>query len=111
MKIHIPNKQEKENTNGTVETTEGKTESYITSLNENMNDKENTKSTQNTKVNINTATQAQLETLSGIGPSTATKIIAYRKEKGKFKKIEDIKEVSGIGNSKFEKIKNDIVVK
>ena len=67
--------------------------------------------TKNSKVNINTATQAQLETLPGIGPSTATKILAYRKEKGKFTKIEDIKEVSGIGNAKFEKIKDSITVK
>lgn len=66
---------------------------------------------QNPKVNINTATQAQLETLSGIGPSTAMKIIAYRQQNGKFGKIEDIKEVSGIGDGKFEKIKNCITVK
>lgn len=109
MKIHIPSKQEKESTNHTV--TEEKTEDYSTISSKNINNKERIKNTLNTKVNINTATQAQLETLSGIGPSTANKIIAYRKEKGKFKKIEDIKEVSGIGNSKFEKIKNDIVVK
>lgn len=109
MKIRIPNKQEKESTKHTV--IEEKTENYITISSENVNNEAKIKNMQNAKVNINTATQAQLETLSGIGPSTATKIIAYRKEKGKFKKIEDIKEVSGIGNSKFEKIKNDIVVK
>lgn len=63
------------------------------------------------KVNINTATQTQLETLSGIGPATANKIISYRKEKGKFNKIEDIKEVSGIGETKFEQIKDFICVK
>ena len=48
----------------------------------------------NKKVNINTATQTELETLPGIGASTALKIINYRKENGKFKSIEDIKEVS-----------------
>ena len=62
------------------------------------------------KVNINTATQTELETLNGIGPSTASKIIKYRNEKGKFKKIEDIKNVSGIGEAKFKKIEADIVV-
>lgn len=64
----------------------------------------------NTKVNINTATQAQLETLPGIGESTALKIINYRKEKGKFSKIEDIKKVTGIGESKYNKLKNLITV-
>ena len=48
----------------------------------------------NIKVNINTATQSELETLPGIGASTAIKIINYRKENGKFKSIEDIKKVS-----------------
>ena len=61
-------------------------------------------------VNINTATQTELETLTGIGPSTALKIIKYREENGKFKNIEDIKNVSGIGDSKFEAIKDEICV-
>lgn len=60
------------------------------------------------KVNINSATQTELETLSGIGPSTALKIINYRNENGKFKSIEDIKSVPGIGDSKFENIKEYI---
>ena len=45
----------------------------------------------NSKVNINTATQTELELLTGIGPSTALKIIQYRKANGKFKNIEEIK--------------------
>ena len=61
-------------------------------------------------VNINTATQTELETLPGIGPSIALKIINYRKENGKFAAIEDIKNVSGIGDSKFEDIKKYITV-
>ena len=60
------------------------------------------------KVNINKATQTEIETLPGIGPSTALKIINYRKEHGKFEHIEDIKNVSGIGDSKFENIKEYI---
>ena len=63
------------------------------------------------KVNINTATQTELETLSGIGPSTALKIINYREENGDFKKIEDIKNVPGIGDAKFESLKQSICVK
>lgn len=61
-------------------------------------------------VNINTATQSELETLTGIGPSTALKIINYREENGKFKTIEDLKNVPGIGEAKFEAIKNEICV-
>lgn len=62
----------------------------------------------NSKININTATQTELETLPGIGPSTATKIINYRKENGKFNSIEELKKVSGIGDSKYNKIKEMI---
>ncbi len=62
------------------------------------------------KVNINTAKQTELETLTGIGPSTALKIINYRNQNGSFNSIEDIKSVPGIGESKFENIKNDICV-
>ena len=63
------------------------------------------------KININTATQKELQKLTGIGESIALRIINYRKENGKFNTIEDIKNVSGIGESKFNKIKNDIIVK
>lgn len=64
-----------------------------------------------TKININKATQTELETIPGIGPSSALKIINYREENGKFKSIEDIKNVSGIGDKKFESIKDYITVK
>lgn len=63
------------------------------------------------KININKATQAQLETIPGIGPSTALKIINYRNENGKFAKIEDIQNVSGIGAAKYEKMKEYITIK
>ena len=61
-------------------------------------------------VNINTATASDLQTLDGIGPSLATRIVEYRNSNGKFKKIEDIKNVSGIGDSKYAKIKDYIKV-
>ena len=61
-------------------------------------------------VNINTATQTELETLPGIGPSLALRIVNYRKENGKFSSIEDIKNVSGIGEAKYEDIKNYIKI-
>ena len=59
---------------------------------------------------VNTATQTELETLPGIGPSLALKIINYRKENGKFSSVEEIKNVSGIGESKFESLKRYITV-
>lgn len=62
-------------------------------------------------ININTASQTELETISGIGPSTALKIIKYREKNGKFNSIEEIKNVSGIGENKFENIKEKICVK
>ena len=67
-------------------------------------------STRKEKININTASQTELETLNGIGPSTALKIINYREQNGKFKTIEDVKNVPGIGDSKYENIKENICV-
>lgn len=62
------------------------------------------------KININTASQEGLCTLSGIGENTAKKIINYRESNGPFKTIEDIMKVPGIKESKFEAIKEDICV-
>lgn len=61
-------------------------------------------------VDINTAGSEELQTLNGIGPSYAQRIIKYRTEKGLFQKIEDIKNVSGIGEATFNKIKDSITV-
>ena len=66
--------------------------------------------TSNGLININKASQAELETLNGIGPSLALKIIEYREQNGKFKTISDIKNVSGIGDKLFEKIKEYITI-
>ncbi len=76
-----------------------------------QNKKTNTTSTKNTTVNINKASKEELQTLQGIGASTAQKIIDYRDQNGNFKQIEDIKNVPGIGDSKFEAIKNNIKIK
>lgn len=62
------------------------------------------------KVNINNATSEQLQTISGIGPSKAAAIIEYREKQGLFKGIEDIKNVTGIGDKTFEKLKDSITV-
>lgn len=64
----------------------------------------------NSKININTANMSELKQITGIGESTANKIIDYRENVGKFKKIEDIKEVKGIGDAKYESLKNKITI-
>lgn len=65
-------------------------------------------STTGGKVNINTADSEELQTITGVGPATAEKIISYRESNGRFKAIEDIKNVSGIGDKTFEKMKESI---
>ena len=80
---------------------------------ENVNYKDNNLNNINNsfdKVSINTATSDQLQTLPGIGNSKAEAIIKYRTEFGNFTSIEDIKNVSGIGDSLFEKIKDNITI-
>lgn len=104
IKIYIPRVNEK-NTN---EQTEVITKSSGLEI---IQNNVSTPTTKQTKVNINAATQETLETLPGIGPSTASKILQYRKEKGRFNSIEEIQEVSGIGESKYNKIKDLITVK
>lgn len=61
-------------------------------------------------ININTASEAELDTLPGIGPARAKDIISYREEKGGFDTIEDIKNIKGIGEASFEKLKEKITV-
>ena len=56
------------------------------------------------KISINTAQTDELDVLPGIGPALAGRIVAYRKEHGPFKTVEDIKKVKGIGNKLFEKM-------
>ena len=104
IKIHIPTVEEqKEKSVG------NNNNIYITSES-NFSTEKNNNQKKTGKININTATQEELETLPGIGPTTALKIINYRNENGKFKSIEDIKEVSGIGESKFNNIKDIISI-
>lgn len=62
------------------------------------------------KININTATVAELDVLPGIGPSIAQRIVDYRTQNGPFKKIEDLKKVRGIGDALFEQVKDLVTV-
>jgi len=61
-------------------------------------------------ININTASQQELEALPGIGETKAEQIVTYRQDHGMFKKIEDIQNVPGIGPTIFEKISSDITI-
>lgn len=103
-KIYVPNKEETSQ--------ESKEREYITSAKDNSEQSENgAKSTGiNFKININTAKQEELTQITGIGESTAKKIIEYRTQNGKFKSIEDIKNIPGIGDSKFNAMKEEITV-
>jgi len=94
-KIYIPNREEEKQ----IETTEVK-----------GNNTGTVKITKNSKINMNKASITELKQITGIGESTANKIIDYRDNVGKFKKIEDIKEVKGIGDSKYESIKDKITI-
>lgn len=62
------------------------------------------------KININTADEEELQRLPGVGASTAAKIIKYREENGSFRKIEDIQNVKGIGEAKYNDLKEQIEV-
>ena len=106
MKIYIPTMEEKENEKANVIVESG----IETENNNNSYSNTDEGKNVNSKVNINTASKEELDTLPGIGPSTAEKIINYRKENGKFKSIEGIKDVSGIGDSKYENIKDMIEI-
>jgi len=62
------------------------------------------------KLNLNNATESELTSLKGIGKVKAQRIIEYRKTKGKFKNIEELKNVKGIGDKLFQTIKEEICV-
>jgi competence protein ComEA len=64
----------------------------------------------NEKVNLNTATLEQLQTLPGVGPAIAKSIVEYRTKVGKFSKIEDILNVKGIGEKKYQQMKDRLTI-
>jgi len=61
-------------------------------------------------VNLNTATSEQLQTLPGVGPVLAQRIIAYRDEHGGFKSVSELRQVSGIGDARYQELKDRVTV-
>lgn len=103
QKVNIPSINDKQLENE---------EQYITQENqENVIVGENLSKKTEKRININTANEQELQNLQGIGETMAKRIVEYRKANGKFKEIEDLKNVKGIGNAKYDKIKQNICVK
>lgn len=101
QKVYIPNKKE--------QVTEYITESSGNNViidGKNISNNEGN----DTKVNINSANLNELDSLPGIGPALAQRIIDYREQNGNFQSIEDLQNVKGIGDSKFSDIKDNITV-
>lgn len=61
-------------------------------------------------VNLNTATQAELESLKGVGPAKAKAILAYREKNGPFKSVDDLAGVKGFGKASAAKLKDQVTV-
>ena len=102
QKIYIPNKNEK-------------VSMYITdnggnNIIEESNNTQNGEKGESKKVNINTASQSELDSLPGIGPALAQNIIDYREENGGFKSIEELQNVKGIGDAKYDDIKDNVTI-
>ena len=85
--IYIPNKNE-------------------TKLNATPTNQSDLNTSESIKVNLNTANEKELLNVPGIGPTKVKEIIKYREEKGQFNKVEDLKQVRGIGGKTFEKLKD-----
>jgi len=61
-------------------------------------------------LNINTATQSELEAVKGLGPTKAQSIIAYREANGSYKSVDDLDKVKGFGKASIEKLKSELTV-
>ena len=104
IKIKIPSYQDAQDPEEDEIMTDGIGENIIENI-------ASSNTSNSNKININKATQEELKNLPGIGIELASRVVKYRDENGKFANIEEIKNVSGIGDSKFEKIKDLISVK
>lgn len=103
-KIHIPYKGEKVENVATAGSADNSQNSGSTSSSSPSNQGDGT------KINLNTANVTELQKLTGIGQKKAEQIIAYREQNGSFKKIEDLMQVSGIGEKTFASLKDQLAV-
>lgn len=113
MVIYIPKKDEVVKTTNSTTVTKNQeipNDAAISNNNTDSKDSSSANDQSNTLIDINTATTAELAKLNGIGTAKAQDIIDYRTKNGSFKTIEDIKNVSGIGDALYAKIKDYITV-
>lgn len=102
QKVYIPNKEDKAKLEGKAYIMSGSGNNVIV--------QEVSEKGGNKKVNINTATQSELENLPGVGEVIASRIIEYRQQNGKFSKVEDLQNVKGIGEAKLNNMKEYVMV-
>ena len=95
MQVYVPSHEEAPAATGTTTTGAGQASSSGASKG---------------KVNLNTASAEELQTLSGIGPSLSQRIIDYRQANGPFKSVDDLRKVSGIGDTRFKNLKDLVCV-
>lgn len=110
MVIYVPKKDEVVKSTATTTITKTEEIPNNASYDDKTKDNNTGNDTVSNLININTATKEELATLNGIGLAKAADIIEYRNTNGNFKNTEDIKNVSGIGDALFAKIKDYITV-
>ena len=105
--IYVDANENNESSNSSIES---ETDSNSSNGSDGTENRQNKSVESSSKVNINTATAEELEKLDGIGPAIAKRIVEYRNTNGKFLSIDEVKNVSGIGEKTFAKFKDDICV-
>ena len=84
--------------------------SSVETTKENVEVREKEQTCEDGRIDLNTADQAQLETLPGIGPGLASRILEYRAENGGFESVEELKNVNGIGEVRYSEIADLVTV-